>query len=78
MTYRYEPTMVEVCGHVPTAIVAVTVLVAVFTTETLLEPKLFTYRYDPTRVEKYGFAPTVIVVARVLVTVLMTETLPEP
>ncbi len=66
-------------GPLPTAIVPVTVLVAVLITETVSGPALVTYTRVPSGVTATpdGALPTVTVAVRRLVAVLSTETLPE-
>src|SRR5207245_155989 len=80
VTYARAPSGVKATptGRIPTATVAITVLVAVLITETLFVPSLATYARVPSGVTatKAGLAPAPIgtVATTVLVAVLMTET----
>src|SRR3989442_1736215 len=82
VTYARAPSGVKATptGRIPTATVAITVLVAVLITETLFVPSLATYARDPSGVKATppGRTPTGTVAITVLVAVLITETLFEP
>jgi len=67
------------CGALPTAMVADTVLVAVFITDTLFELRFATYTLLPSGLMATVLEPlpTAIVAITVLVVVLMTDTLFE-
>src|SRR2546427_347158 len=78
VTYARAPSGVKATptGRIPTATVAITVLVAVLITETLFVPSLATYARVPSgvRATPKGLVPTGTVAMTALVAVLMTET----